>query len=68
LAARSRTGPLWNQAIGFAAETLKRGAEDAGARGLILGVEDDGGITDFAKEAIEIVKRADASIALRRLS
>ena len=48
------------QAIGFAAETLKRGAELAGARGLILGVEDDGGITDFAKDTIEIVKRADS--------
>jgi sugar phosphate isomerase/epimerase len=49
-----------DQAIGFAAETLKRGAEHAGARGLILGVEDDGGITDFAKDTIEIVKRADS--------
>src|SRR5262245_26558954 len=49
-----------DQAIGFAAETLKRGAEYAGARGLILGVEDDGGITDYAKETIEIVKRADS--------
>ena len=48
------------QAIGFAAETMKRGAENAGARGLILGVEDDGGITDFAKDTIEIVKRADS--------
>ena len=48
------------QAIGFAAETLKRGAELAGARGLILGVEDDGGITDFAKDTIEIVRRADS--------
>ena len=48
------------QAIEFAAETLKRGAEDAGTRGLILGVEDDGGITDFAKDTIEIVKRADS--------
>jgi len=51
-------GATLEQAIGFAAETLKRGAEDAGARGLILGVEDDGGITDFAKDTIEIVKRA----------
>ena len=32
----------------------------AGARGIILGVEDDGGITDFAKETIDIVKRADS--------
>src|SRR5262249_34235012 len=36
------TGATLEQAIGFAVETLKRGAELAGARGLILGVEDDG--------------------------
>ena len=53
-------GATLDQAIGFAGETLKRGAEEAGARGLILGVEDDGGITDFAKDTIEIVKRADS--------
>jgi L-ribulose-5-phosphate 3-epimerase len=53
-------GATLEQAIGFAAETLKRGAELAGARGLILGVEDDGGITDFAKDTIEIVRRADS--------
>jgi sugar phosphate isomerase/epimerase len=53
-------GATLDQAIDFAAETLKRGAESAGARGLILGLEDDGGITDFAKETIEIVKRANS--------
>jgi L-ribulose-5-phosphate 3-epimerase len=53
-------GATLEQAIGFAVETLKRGAELAGARGLILGLEDDGGITDYAKETIEIVKRADS--------
>jgi L-ribulose-5-phosphate 3-epimerase len=51
-------GTTLEQAIDLAAETLKRGAEEAGARGLILGVEDDGGITDFAKDTIEIIKRA----------
>lgn len=51
-------GATMDQAIGFAAETLKRGAELAGTRGLILGLEDDGGITDFAKETIEIIRRA----------
>jgi sugar phosphate isomerase/epimerase len=54
------SGATLDQAIGFAAETLKRGAEEAGARGLILGLEDDGGITDFAKDTIDIVKRADS--------
>jgi sugar phosphate isomerase/epimerase len=53
-------GASLDQAIGFAAETLKRGAEYAGARGVILGLEDDGGITEFAKETIEIVTRADS--------
>ena len=41
-------------------ETLKRGAEYAGARGIILGLEDDGGLTDHAKETIAIVKGADS--------
>jgi len=56
-------GTTLEQAIGFASETLKRGAELAGARGLILGVEDDGGITDFAKDTIAIVKGADSPSA-----
>ena len=56
-------GATLEQAVGFAAETLKRGAEIAGARGILLGVEDDGGITDFAKETIEIVRRADSPYA-----
>jgi sugar phosphate isomerase/epimerase len=56
-------GSTLQQAVGFAGETLKRGAEYAAARGIILGVEDDGGITDFAKETIEIVKRADSPYA-----
>ena len=49
-----------DQAVNWAAETLKRGAEYAGARGVILGVEDDGGITVHAAETIQIVKRADS--------
>jgi L-ribulose-5-phosphate 3-epimerase len=53
-------GATLDQAIDLAVETLKRGAELAGARGLILGLEDDGGITDFAKDTIEIVRRADS--------
>jgi sugar phosphate isomerase/epimerase len=53
-------GGTLDHAISLAAETLKRGAEYSGARGIILGVEDDGGITEFAKETIEIVKRADS--------
>ncbi|MEO8077765.1 MAG: TIM barrel protein, partial [Acidobacteriota bacterium] len=56
-------GGTLDQAIGLAVETLKRGAEYSAARGIILGVEDDGGITEFAKETIEIVKRADSPYA-----
>jgi sugar phosphate isomerase/epimerase len=56
-------GATLDQAVGFAAETLKRGAEIAGAAGVILGIEDDGGITDFARETIEIVRRADSPFA-----
>jgi len=52
-----------DQAIGMAVETLKRGAEYAGSRGVILGVEDDGGITEFAKETIQIV--TSPSIVMR---
>jgi sugar phosphate isomerase/epimerase len=53
-------GATLEQAVGYAVETLKRGAELAGARGLIIGLEDDGGITDFAKETIEIVSRVNS--------
>src|SRR4030095_5828689 len=53
-------GATLDQAIVFAIETFKRGAEYAGARGIILGLEDDGGITDFAKETIAIVKGVDS--------
>src|SRR5262245_7252062 len=56
-------GATLEQAVGFAADTLKRGAEIAGANGVLLGVEDDGGITDFAKETIEIVRQADSPYA-----
>jgi sugar phosphate isomerase/epimerase len=56
-------GATLEQAIGFASETLKRGGELAGARGMVLGVEDDGGITDFAKDTIAIVKGADSQYA-----
>jgi L-ribulose-5-phosphate 3-epimerase len=46
------------QAIAWAVEVLKRGAEYAGSRGITLGVEDDGGLTTAAGPTIEIVKRA----------
>jgi sugar phosphate isomerase/epimerase len=52
-------GATMEQAIDFAAETMKQAAEVSGAQGIFIGVEDDGGITEFAKETIEIVRRAD---------
>jgi sugar phosphate isomerase/epimerase len=47
------------QVIGYAAETFKAAADIAGAQGIFLGLEDDGGITVRAQETIEIVKRAN---------
>src|SRR6202035_1239491 len=38
-------GATEQQAIAWSVEVLKRGAEYAGSRGIILGVEDDGGLT-----------------------
>jgi sugar phosphate isomerase/epimerase len=53
-------GATEDQAIGWAAETLKMAAEYAGSKGIILGVEDDGGLTTNAQPTIEIIKRADS--------
>jgi L-ribulose-5-phosphate 3-epimerase len=51
-------GATEQQAIAWSVEVLKRGAEYAGSRGIILGVEDDGGLTISAEPTIEIVKQA----------
>jgi len=51
-------GATESQAIAWAAEVLKRGAEYAGSKGIILGIEDDGGLTTEAGPTIEIVKQA----------
>lgn len=53
-------GATLDQAVTWASETLKVGAEYSGARGVTLGVEDDGGITEFARETIDIVTRANS--------
>ncbi|MDQ6700689.1 MAG: sugar phosphate isomerase/epimerase [Acidobacteriota bacterium] len=47
------------QAIAWAVEVLKRSAEYAGSKGILIGVEDDGGLTTTAEPTVEIVKRAD---------
>jgi len=46
------------QAIAWAVEVLKRGAEYAGAKGITVGVEDDAGLTATAEPTVEIAKRA----------
>jgi sugar phosphate isomerase/epimerase len=51
-------GATEDQAVAWAVETLKRAAEEAGKRGIMLGVEDDGGITTNADRTVEIVSKA----------
>ncbi|HEU5022084.1 MAG TPA: sugar phosphate isomerase/epimerase family protein [Bryobacteraceae bacterium] len=52
-------GATQEQAIGWAVEVLKRGAEYSGTKGIILGVEDDGGLSATAPPTIAIAKGAD---------
>jgi sugar phosphate isomerase/epimerase len=54
------TDATLDQAVAWAGETLRLGAELSGARGITLGVEDDGGITDFARETVAIVTGANS--------
>ncbi len=51
------------QAVAWAVETLKRATEVAEKKGIILGIEDDGGITTSADRTVEIVKKADSQWA-----
>src|SRR5436305_1650153 len=51
-------GASEEQAVAWAVETLKLCAEEAGKKGITLGVEDDGGITTNADRTVEIVKKA----------
>jgi len=53
-------GATQEQAIGWAVEVMKRGAEYAGTKGITLGVEDDGGLTATAEPTIAIAKQADS--------
>lgn len=53
-------GATEQQALGWAVEVLKRSAEYAGTKGVLLGVEDDGGLTTNAEPTVELVKRADS--------
>lgn len=53
-------GTALDQGIAFAAETLRRSAEYAGQHGILLGMEDDGGITTTAEPVVRIVQQADS--------
>ena len=50
-------GASEEQAVAWAVEVLKRGADYAGSKGIIIAVEDDAGLTITAEPTIEIVKR-----------
>jgi L-ribulose-5-phosphate 3-epimerase len=51
-------GSTEQQAIAWAAEVLKRGAEYSGSKGITLGVENDYGLTLEAAPTVAIVKQA----------
>jgi L-ribulose-5-phosphate 3-epimerase len=53
-------GASQEQAIAWAVEVAKRAGEYAGSKGIILGVEDDGGLTTTAEPTVEIVKQTDS--------
>jgi sugar phosphate isomerase/epimerase len=51
-------GATIEQAMGWAVEVVKRAADIAAPKGVVLGVENDYGITTDAEPTIEIVRRA----------
>src|SRR5436305_165486 len=51
-------GATQQQAIAWAAEVLKRGADYAGSKGIMLGVENDYGLTLAPGPTVEIAKQA----------
>ena len=51
-------GATEDQAVSWAVETLKLCADEAAKKGIMLGVEDDGGITTTAERTLEIVQKA----------
>jgi len=53
-------GATGDQAASWVVEVLKRGAEYAGTKGIILGIENHGGITERADTIVGIVKRVDS--------
>lgn len=54
------TGHTDVEAAGWVAEILKRASEYSGAKGVILGLENHGGITLKAERVIDIVRQVDS--------
>ena len=53
-------GSTEDQAAGWVVEVLKRAAEYSGSKGVTLGIENHGGITESAERIIQIVKAIDS--------
>lgn len=53
-------GSTEEQAAGWAVEVLKRAADYSGRKGVILGLENHGGITERADRILQIVKAVDS--------
>ncbi|MBM3725030.1 MAG: sugar phosphate isomerase/epimerase [Acidobacteria bacterium] len=53
-------GSTEDQASDWVVEILKRASEYSGARGVILGLENHGGITSEASRIVDMVKRVDS--------
>ncbi len=53
-------GATEDQAVGWVVEVLKRAADYAGRKGVILGLENHGGITERAERIVEIVRKTDS--------
>lgn len=53
-------GATEEQASGWVIEVLKRGAEYAGKKGIILGIENHGGITENADTIVKIIRAVDS--------
>jgi L-ribulose-5-phosphate 3-epimerase len=53
-------GATEEQAAGWAAEVLTRAAEYAGSKGITLGLENHGGVTEKAATIIQIVKQVNS--------
>ncbi len=53
-------GTSEDEAAGWVVELLKRSADYAGSRGVVLGLENHGGITEKAERIVDIVKRVNS--------